>query len=70
MDTKKTSGFYRKQITRRKYMSGLLGIGYLSASTLKGTFSLEGRPVKQSIVIDKDYVLVNGWVLRTDDLFQ
>ncbi len=69
MDTKKISGFYRNQITRRKCVSGLLGIGYLSASALKGTFSFEGRRVNQSIIIDKDYVLVDGWLLRTDDLF-
>lgn len=69
MDTKKINGFHRKQITRRKCMSGLLGIGYLSTSTVNGAFSHARRPKRQAISVDKDYVLVNGWLLRTDDLF-
>lgn len=69
MDTEKTVNNNSEEISRRACLAvalALFGLVNTSTSALASTLS-SGR---KTIVIDDDYVLVDGWLLRAGELTQ
>lgn len=69
MDTGKTVDNCGKKISRRTYLTAAMTLfGLVNTST--NAFAVALSFGRETITIDDDYVLVDGWLLRTDDLIQ
>ena len=65
----KKTGFRIDKMSRRDCMSGLLFAVCISVGVKEAIVLPRKRSAKKSIIIDSDYILIDGWLLRADDLF-
>lgn len=69
MDTGKADGINREKISRRTYLVASLAI-FGTAYATGNALAVELPSERKVVPIGDDYVLVDGWVLRADDLVQ
>ncbi len=69
MRNQKTSSFSNKVISRRTCLTSGLGlVAMYSLTSSAVALSPDKGANKKPINIEGDYVLIDGWLLRTDDL--
>ncbi len=69
MKNQKPSSFSNKVISRRTCLTSGLGLVAMCRLTSSAVaLSPDNVANKKPIIIEGDYVLIDGWLLRTDDL--